>query len=269
MRAALLALLLLAPSAAFAAKALVVLSEPLSPSFREAYDGFLAEWGEPVDTARADDSLPEGPHDVVLAFGGRAASRARSHEGPLVVALAPAYRGEGRDATTVRVAMTPSPERLVAALAAAGVKRLLAVRAAPAEAEFLRRAASAGKAAGVEISDRILTGPDALPRLLRRDGVLADGVWLAPDPASVTPETFGAAREFSRARAVPFFAPAAGLVSGEVRGELTVSFGDCGREAARAARELLAGRETAKVVYPGSLPASAAAPPSTAPASGR
>lgn len=269
MRAPLLALLLLSPSAAFAAKALVVLSEPLSPSFREAYDGFLAEWGEAVDIARADRPLPEGPHDLVVAFGGRAAARARSHERPLVVALAPAYRGKGRDATTVRVAMTPSPERLVAALAAAGVKRLLAVRAAPAEAEFLRRAASAGRAAGVLIEDRILTGPAAMPRLLRRDGVEADGIWLAPDPVSVTPETFGAAREFSRARAVPFFAPAAGLVEGEVRGELTVSFRDCGREAARAARELLAGRATAKVVYPGSLPAALSAPPSTAPATNR
>ncbi len=267
MRAALLALLLLSPSAAFAAKALVVLSEPLSPSLREAFDGFLAEWGEPVDTARADRPLPEGPHDVVLAFGGRAAVRARDHQRPLVVALAPAYRGKLRAATTVRVAMTPSPERLVAALAAAGVKRLLAVRAAPAEPEFTRRAAAAGAAAGVEIADRILTGPEAMPRLLRRDGVRADAIWLAPDPGSVTPETFGAAREFSRARAVPFFAPAAGLVEGEVRGELTVSFRDCGREAARAARELLAGRETAKVVYPGSLPAALAVPPSTAPAS--
>lgn len=269
MRAALLALLLLSPSAAFAAKALVVLSEPLSPSFREAFDAFLAEWGEPVDTAPADRPLAEAPHDVVVAFGGRAAARARADARPLVVALAPAYRGEGRDAATVRVALTPSPERFVAALAAAGVKRLLAVRAAPAEAEFRRRAESAGKAAGVEIFDRILGGPEALPRLLRRDGVLADGVWLAPDPMSVTPETFGAAREFSRARAVPFFAPAAGLVDGEVRGELTVSFADCGREAARAARELLAGRGTAKVVYPGSFSDARAAPPSTAPASGR
>ncbi|MDP3544013.1 MAG: hypothetical protein Q8T11_16225 [Elusimicrobiota bacterium] len=267
MRAALLALLLLSPSAAFAAKALVVLSEPLSPSFREAYDGFLAEWGEPVDTARADMPLPEGPHEVVLALGGRAAARARAQERPLVVALAPAYRGVGRDAPTVRVAMTPSPERFIAALAAAGVKRLLAVRAAPAEPEFLRRAEAAAQEAGVAIDDRIVTGPEAMPRLLRRDGVLADGIWLAPDPASVTPETFGAAREFSRARAVPFFAPAAGLVAGEVRGDLTVSFAECGREAARAARELLAGRDTAKVVYPGSLPAALAAPPSTAPAS--
>lgn len=267
MRAALLAFLLLAPSAAFAAKALVVLSEPLSPSFREAYDGFLAEWGEAVDTARADRPLPEGSYDLVVAFGGRAAARARSHERPLVVALAPAYRGKGRDAKTVRVAMTPSPERFVAALAAAGVKRLLAVRGLAPEPGFLLRAAAAGKAAGVEIVDRTLSGPGGMPRLLRREGVLADGIWLAPDPASVTPETFGAAREFSRARGVPFFAPAAGLVEGEVRGELTVSFGDCGREAARAARELLAGREMAKVVYPGSLPAALAVPPSTAPAS--
>lgn len=250
MRFALIAVLLLAPSAASAARALVVLSEPLTPSFREAFDGFLAEWGEPVDTAPAGQALPPGSRGVVVALGGHAAMRARQNGAPVVVALAPAYRPDGRGSATVRVAMTPSPERLMNLLAAAGVRRLLAVRAVPAEPDFLRRASEAGRKVGVAIDDRILPGPDVLPHLLRRDGVLADGVWLAPDPGSVTPETFGAAREFSRARAVPFFAPAAGLVMDEVRGDLTVSFRDCGREAARAARELLAGREVAKVVYP-------------------
>lgn len=195
--------------------------------------------------------------------------RARQNGAPVVVALAPAYRPDGRGPATVRVAMTPAPERLMSLLAAAGVRRLLAVRAVPAEPDFLRRASEAGQKVGVAIDDRILPGPDVLPRLLRRDGVLADGVWLAPDPGSVTPETFGAAREFSRARAVPFFAPAAGLVMDEVRGDLTVSFRDCGREAARAARELLAGREVAKVVYPVPSSDSAAVRLSSAAASNR
>jgi hypothetical protein len=250
MRAALLALLLLAPAAARAAQALVVVSEPLSPSFREALDGFLAEWGETVDTVPAGRALPPGPRGVIIAFGGHAASRARQDGAPMVVALAPAYRPDGRRPATVRVAMTPSPERFVSALAAAGVRRLLAVRSVAADPDFLRRASVAGERSGVVIDDGILPGPDDLPHLLRRDGVRADAVWLAPDPGSVTPETFGAAREFSRARALPFFAPAAGLVMDEVRGELTVSFRDCGREAALAARELLAGRVVAGIVYP-------------------
>jgi len=250
MRAALIALLLLAPAAARAAQALVVVSEPLSASFREALDGFLAEWGEPVDTALAGRALPPGPRAVVVAFGGRAASRARRDRAPMIVALAPGFRDEGRAAATVRVAMTPSPESFVGALAAAGVKRLLAVRTVAADPEFLQRAAAAGERAGVRIDEGILEGADGLPHLLRTDGLLADGVWLAPDPGSVTPENFGAAREFARARSLPFFAPAAGLVMDEVRGDLTVSFRECGREAARAARELLAGRVTAKTVYP-------------------
>jgi hypothetical protein len=128
------------------------------------------------------------------------------------------------------------------------------VRAVAADADFLRRAAAAGERAGVRIEEGILSGPDGLPHLLRREGVRSDGLWLAPDPGSVTPETFGAAREFARARSMPFFAPAAGLVMDEVRGDLTVSFRDCGREAARAARELLAGRAVETVVYPGSSP---------------
>lgn len=252
MRSALLALLLLAPSGARAAQALVVVNEPLSPSFREALDGFLAEWGVAVDTAPAGRALPPGPRGVIIAFGGHAAARAKGDGAPLVVALAPSYRPDGRGPSTVLVAMTPSPERFIGALAVAGVHRLLAVRSVVADPDFLRRAAAAGERAGVRIEDGLLSSPDELPHMLRKDGLLADGVWLAPDPASVTPETFGAAREFSAARSLPFFAPAAGLVMDEVRGDLTVSFRECGREAARAARELMAGRAVEKIVYPGS-----------------
>jgi hypothetical protein len=187
----------------------------------------------------------------------------------MVVALAPAYRDDGRGLPTVRVAMTPSPERFVSFLAAAGVRRLLAVRAVPAEPEFVQRAAEAGKLSGVVIKDEILPEPDGLPRLLRGAGSSADAVWLAPDPGTVTPETFGVTREFSRARAIPFFAPAPGLVSDEIRGELTVSFRDCGREAARAAKEILAGRLAAKVVYPGPASRAAAVVLSTVPAESR
>ncbi|MDD5301577.1 MAG: hypothetical protein PHS14_00595 [Elusimicrobia bacterium] len=250
MRAALIALLCLAPAAARAASALVVVSEPISPSSREALEGLRAEWAEGIETVSAGRPLPSGPHGVIIALGGRAAMRARQAGAPMVVALAPAYRAEGGGSVTVLVAMTPPPERFVRLLAAAGVHRLLAVRAVPVEPEFARRAAAAGGPLGVVIDDEILPAADGLPGLLRDVGARADAVWLAPDPASVTPETFGVAREFSRARAVPFFAPAAGLVMEEIRGELTVSFRDCGREAARAARELLAGPAAAKVVYP-------------------
>jgi hypothetical protein len=251
MRAALMTLLLLAPAAARGAQALVVTSEPLSASYREALEGLRAEWGEAVEIASASRPLPPGPHGVVIALGGRAAIRARQAGAPMVVALAPAYRAERGGPATVRVAMIPSPERFVNFLKAAGVRRLLAVRAVPAEPEFVQLAAEAGKRAGVAIEDEILAAPDALPRLLRGAGTRADALWLAPDPGVVTEETFAIAREFSRARGIPFFAPAAGLVSDEIRGELTVSFRDCGREAARAARDLLADRPVAGVVYPG------------------
>lgn len=239
---------LLAPGEARAAEALVVLSEPLQAHQRSALEGFRAEWPGRLVTASAGRPLPPGPHDVIVAFGGRAALRARSAGAPMVVALAPGYRDAGRP--SVRVEMTPSPERIVRVLADAGVRRLLAVRATPAEPEFQRRASAAGASAGVRIEDRTLASPGGLPALLRRAGDGADAIWLTPDPDAVTPETFGAVREFARARSIPFFAPAAGLVSDEIRGELTASFEDCGRAAARAAREMLAGESKAKVVYP-------------------
>lgn len=250
MSAALLALLLLPAAPARAAQALVVVSEPLSPSSLEALDGLRAEWGGPVETASAGSALPPGPHGVIIALGGRAARRARGADAPSVIALAPAYRPDARRPGSVVVAMTPSPERFMSFLVAAGVRRLLAVRGEPADSDFLRRAADAGRPHGIGVEEHILSSPEGLAHLLRTAGTRADGIWLAPDPAVVTPENFATAREFARARGLPFFAPAAGLVTDEIRGELTVSFRDCGREAARAAQEILAGRPVAKIVYP-------------------
>jgi len=250
MRLALIAVLLLAPAAASASSALVVVGDPNSSSYLEALDGFRDELGESVEIVSAGRPLPPGPHGVIVAFGGRAALRASKAGAPLVVALAPAYRGADSSSMTVHVAMTPAPERFAGFLSVAGVRRLLAVRASTARAAFVRRAAEAGHPFGLEIEDGVLSGVEDLPRLLRGADPRVDAIWLAPDPTVVTPEVFAAVREFSRARAIPFFAPAAGLVSGEVRGELTVSFRDCGREAARAAREMLAGRPVAALIYP-------------------
>lgn len=245
-----LVLMPLASAAAEDGGALVVLSEPLAPPYREAFESLLEEWQEPLETAPAGRPLPPGPHGVIIALGGRAAMTAHGADAPMVVALAPDYRARGRKLPTVRVELTPAPERIISLLAAAGVRRLLVVRASPPDPDFAHRAEGAGIASGVVIADAILASPERLPGLLRRLGPDADAVWLAPDPAAVTRETFATARDFSRARSIPFFAPAAGLVVGEVRGDLTVSFGDCGRAAARAAREILARRTVPKAVYP-------------------
>lgn len=249
MRSALMILLLLAPASARAADTLVVLSDPASSSYQEALDGLRAEMGETIKVVSADRPLPPGPHGVIIAFGGRAALRAQKSGAPMVVALAPTYRTKN-SSMTVRIAMTPSPERFVGFLAAANVRHLLAVHSISAEVEFLRLAVATGKQSGIGIEAGMLSSSADLPRLLRSSDARVDAIWLAPDPDVVTPEIFAAVREFSRVRRIPFFSPAAGLVADEVRGELTVSFRDCGRAAGLAARELLAGRAIAKIVYP-------------------
>ena len=114
MRAALMILMVLAPAAARGADVLVVLNKPLAPSYREAFDGIRAQWGEAIETASAGRPLPSGPHGVIVALGAHAAARARSGGAPVVAALAPAYRSDGREPAVVRVAMTPSPERATA-----------------------------------------------------------------------------------------------------------------------------------------------------------
>lgn len=227
-------------------EALVVVSEPLSSAHREALDGLEEGWAGSLHVTAADRPLPAGPHGVVIAFGGGAAAAARRDGAPLIAALAPGYRG-----AAVLVALTPSPERIVSLLAGRGVRRLLVVRAAPPEEEFSRRVSSAAAAAGLMITNARLASPQRLPSLLRREGLEADAIWLAPDPEAVTPVNFAAIMEFSRARGALFFAPAAGLVSKDSLGDLTVTFRDCGREAGRAARELLDGRHVPSVVYAG------------------
>lgn len=250
MRCLLIALLLLAPAAARAARVLVVVPDTISASYREALEGFRSEiWEEKLEIVLATRAFPPGPHGVIVAFGGRAVTKARLDFSPMVAVLAPSYQEEIRP-RSASVALTPSPERFVNLLATAKVHRLLAVRATPASPEFARRAAAAGKRFGVVIEDHILEPSASLPEFLRGETRSFDAIWLAPDPGVVTRERFNVAREFARARSIPFFAPAAGLVSDEIHGELTVTFRDCGREAARAARELLAGRNIRGIVYP-------------------
>ena len=239
-----------------AARVLVVATDPMSASTREAYDALVAEVGEPVELADAASPLPPGPHGVVVALGGRAAARVRDAKAPVVVALAPKFRGEARGGLPlIRVAMTPSPERFASLLAASGARRLLALRAATGDRDYLRRAAACAKAAGVAVDDAALVSVDDLPSVLRAASSSVDAVWLAPDPDAVTPESFGVVREFARARGVPFFAPTSGLVIDGARGELAMTFRDCGRAAGAAARSLLDGRAVAKVVFPADAPA--------------
>ena len=106
----LLALLGAAAGSARSAEILVVASEPIMPSTKEALEGVSSAFTTPIEIVSASRPLPAGPHGVIIALGGRAALRARQAGSPMVVALAPAYRSEGRGPVTVRVAMTPEPE---------------------------------------------------------------------------------------------------------------------------------------------------------------
>lgn len=239
-----------APAAA-PAKVIVVIRDRPTPPYQEALAGARAEWGRPLEVYSVGQPLPPGPVGVVITLGARAARSARRLGAPLIAALAPSHYARGDPPGTVRVAMTPSPERVIDLLKAAGVRRLLAVRASPADAEFSRRAAIAGSTAGVDIEDAVVASSDELSGVLRLAGERADGIWLVPDPDAVTPENYEALRRFTRARGMPFFAPSPGLVAEGARGELAVSFRECGVQAARAARGLATGRPFAPVVYSG------------------
>jgi hypothetical protein len=91
--------------------------------------------------------------------------------------------------------------------------------------------------------------PEELPALLRSLPP-SDALWLAPDPALVTPTTFAAACEYARSRGVPYFAPAPGLTERGATPGLAPDFLAAGLRAAAAARVALAGGGVLEEAFP-------------------
>lgn len=254
MRTSLLALLLSASARAAAPPEVLAVLSSDSPYYREAYEGFVEAFGEPVPAVSLDANGGPGfgPGLRLAAVFGSAAARVRYPEHVRVVAcLAPGAEDPRPEGEMIRVALVPPPERLLDALRGLqpGLIRLAVLWRSPRGGEYAAALARAGGAAGVEVLGRRVSA-DGIPGALRELGGREQALWIPPDPALVTPANFAVLVEYSRANKKPFYAPTAALVAEGAAAAAAVSFRESGRAAGRAAREALVGRPGPAVVYP-------------------
>lgn len=255
--AALRALLLLAAlGAAPPSKAqdvLAVVSPPPGP-YEAAHKAFAAAMGRDVPAVRLPGRVSAARARVVVAFGSEAAVQRYPEPSTLIVCTAPGLGPRmTRPGRLVFIAMKPSPGRLLAEIRRVQprLKRLAVLSIGRDTDAYVSELQRAGSGLGIKILAPPANGRDGVPRALRSVAAgKADAVWLAPDPALVTPENFQAIVQFSFDNDVPFYAPTRGLAATGAAGAVSVSPEEAGRMAADFTRRALAGEELPAIVYP-------------------
>lgn len=256
--AASLAFLLFAPLAAAppsaAQEVVAVLSSAPGP-YQAAYDSFVKTLGRESSIIRLPERLSaaNARARVFVAFGGEAAAQPYPAGATLIACLSPGLQAGRRHAGPfVFVTMKPAPPKLLSELRRLqpGLKRLAVLSHARDTRSYLADLKRAGAALGVEIIAPSARGPGEVPDALR--ALLADradAVWLAPDPALVTPESFQTIKQFSWDNGIPFYAPTRGLAAAGAAAAVSVSPEEEGRLATELARRALAGETLAELVY--------------------
>lgn len=226
-----------------AQEVLAVLSSDLA-SYRQAHAGFTAAYG-PGAGARslADGGFSVPPETrVVVAFGRKAAERAYPSRVKIVACLAPGLpAGWAGRRPAVKIDMLPPAEKLLAALKGIhpGLKRLTVIWSAAAYEGYVERLHQASGGHALAIRSERLGGVEGLPAALRGLVGETDALWLLPDPNILTAQSFAMIESFGHASRLPVFAAVPGLAEKGAAAAVFVPFGESGRAAAEAARELL------------------------------
>lgn len=244
---------LAAPPPSAAGEVFAVLSGTPGP-YQDAFAGFTKEFGAEVPTVRLPGRVSAAEASVIVAFGGEAAVQPYPDGAVLIACLAPGLKTRPRHrGPFVRVMMKPPARKLLAELRRLqpGLKRLAVLSHALDTGGYAAELRRAGAALGILILAPPVSGGGEVPGALRgafRAG--ADAVWLAPDPALVTPETFQTIKQFSWDNRLPFYAPSRGLAVAGASAAVSVSPPEQGREAAHLARRAMAGERLPDFVYP-------------------
>jgi hypothetical protein len=241
---------------AHAQDVVAVLSSDSSP-YQEALTGFEETYGQNVPAlhlSREDFKAPH-PGTIVVAFGGKAALEASSYEGVIIYGLAPGIKihTEQRSATLIRIHTSP-PVRLVLQRykeVQPSLRRLAVLWIGDSIADYFAEKDQIASALGVELISLHLKTLDDLPGQLRNLQGKADAIWMPPDAALITPQSFAAVREFCNAQHIPFYVPSDGLVEKGATAAVYTSFRELGRLAGAVAKKSAAGTlgET-RSVYP-------------------
>ncbi|HEX4048116.1 MAG TPA: ABC transporter substrate binding protein [Elusimicrobiota bacterium] len=244
---------LIAGGEARAQEVIAVLSDASRP-YQAAFDSFQKEFGRPVAAFRlpGDEPSAGARTHVVVAFGGEAASRPYPEGEDVIACLAPGLSGGVRRGRFASVDMNPSPDAMLTRLRRIqpGLRRLAVLWSSAGMAAYLKDLERVAATLGMEIVSVRADGPKGVPDALRNQRGKADALWLAPDPALVTPEAFQTIKQFSWDNAVPFYAPTAGLVAAGAAGAVSVGDEEMGRQAAALVRRALSGASLAETIYP-------------------
>ena len=233
-----------------------VLSADTLP-YQEAWNGFREELGDSAAMSVAGAPGADETFDsarVIVAFGNKAALEEYPGGGKLIIAMAPsvAPRRRGRNGAS-RVAMTPSPQALLASLRALqpGLKRLAVLWKSEFYGEqYLPLLREAGKAIGIEITSVEIGERGSIPDQLRSVYSRADALWLPPDPLVISESNFSLFRDFSLSNHVPLYVPVPSLAELGATASIGVSFRAIGRQAARAAKQAADGAEVPALTFP-------------------
>ncbi|MDD5303163.1 MAG: ABC transporter substrate binding protein [Elusimicrobia bacterium] len=222
-----------------------------SEHYRQALEGFTEAWGSSVTVVAPGAPLPAGAWSFV-AIGSKAAAR-RWPEGAVVVScLSPTVAGDAADAMT-HVSLQPDPEVLLARLLPLipSLKVLRVFWSSESSRDDVESLVKAGEDRGVVVLSEQVSPPSRLPERLRELNGKVDALWLMPDPALVTAESFAVLREYAAAERLPFVAPTEGLAERGATATIAVTFRDMGRAAAASLRARLAGRAEPEIVRAG------------------
>lgn len=257
MRRAAWALAALLAGAPCAARDIVAVVSSSAGPYRAGYAEFVKAFGRNVPSypPRERPSGAVSGARVVVAFGGEAAVAPYPKSAILIVCLAPGiFTRLPHEGPVVFLTMKPAPPDLLAKIKLLQPKLTrLAVVSSSADSALYLAELRKSAAGGPEIIDARVSGPAEIPDALRAIEGKADALWLSPDPALVTPQTFELIKQFSWDHNIPFYAPTEGLVGAGAAAGVSVTPEAAGRQAAEAARRQLAGLETGGILYPAEL----------------
>lgn len=223
--------------------------------YMEAFSAFQAAYGSDIphyDLSHGRPALPPQARTVV-AFGGRAADWPYPARVNLVYAMAPglllAPRSPGR---TVKVSLLPGVPRILSRMREMqpALKKLTIFWTAPRYDALMAETQAAAAALGIEVSLRKISGPEALPGVLRGEMGRMDAFWLPPDPLLVNQDNLRILREFSWSNGIPFYGSTRGMTREGAVASLGVTFRGVGEAAAALVRRLEAGETPPPILYP-------------------
>lgn len=248
-------LFLSAPESGHAQDIAAVLSSE-SASYRQALEGFYDVTGRaaPVTTLTKDAPNFDGTVKAAVLFGARASLAEYPQRIARVYCMAPGlpWSGAGGRRTEAFVQMMPAPQALLSKLKEIqpAMRKLAIFWISPSIGSYCDGLREAAAGLDIELLLRQLETAGGLPEALRGLPELPDAIWLPPDPALVTASTFATLRDFSVSNKTAFYVPTDGLVEKGALASVSIDFREVGRAAAKAAGQLLAGKQPDNPLYP-------------------